>query len=55
MTQGEEDFQFIKEEKDKTRNFILQKDKLTKIGFYVVVSVILISFIAFLITSADFF
>ena len=55
MKQGKEDFEFVKDETDKKRNYLFQKDKLTKVGFYIVVIVIVISFIVFIITSVDLF
>jgi hypothetical protein len=55
MKQGKEDFEFVKDEKDKKRNYLFQTDKLTKVGFYIIASVIVVSFIVFLITSADFY
>ncbi|WP_339919661.1 hypothetical protein [uncultured Flavobacterium sp.] len=55
MKQGEEDFKFVKEEKDKTRNYILKKDKLTKKTVYILATVIVVCFIAFIIITIDLF
>ncbi|WP_171017364.1 hypothetical protein [Maribacter sp. ACAM166] len=55
MKQGKEDFKFVKEVKNKTRNFLLKKDKLTKVGFLIIVIVLVVNFIVFLISSADLF
>lgn len=55
MKQGNEDFKFVKEEKDKTRNYIFKKDKLTKSTVYIIAGVIAVCFIAFIIISIDLF
>ncbi len=55
MKQGKEDFEFVKEEKDKKRNYIFQKDKLTKVGFYNVASLLVVLFLSFIIISIDLF
>jgi hypothetical protein len=55
VKQGKEDFKFVKNVKDKKRNYLFQKDKLTKVGFYIIVIVIVVSLIVFIITSADLF
>lgn len=36
MKQGPEDFDFVKEKDDDKGNYIFQKDKLTRYGFYIV-------------------
>ncbi|MEZ7500560.1 hypothetical protein QO200_17700 [Flavobacterium sp. Arc3] len=55
MKQGKEDFKFVKEEKDKTRNYIFKKDKLTKTTVYILATVIVVCFIAFIIITIDLF
>ncbi|EMY80027.1 hypothetical protein pgond44_14023 [Psychroflexus gondwanensis ACAM 44] len=55
MKEGKEDLEFVKEEKDKKRNYLFQKNKLTKVGFYIILIVIVVSFLVFIITSADLF
>ncbi|WP_405291840.1 hypothetical protein [Algibacter sp. Ld11] len=42
MKQGKEDFKFVKEKNDDKGNYIFQKDKLTRYGFYFVGTVLLI-------------
>lgn len=36
MKQGEENFEFVKDKEDEKGNYIFQKDKITKYGFYFV-------------------
>jgi len=36
MKQGKENFEFVKENDDDKGNYILQKDNLTKYGFFIV-------------------
>lgn len=55
MKQGKEDFKFVKEEKDKTRNYIFQNNKLTKSSVYALAAVIVVCFIAFIIITIDLF
>ena len=42
MKQGKEDFDFVKEKNDDKGNYILQKDKLTKYGFFIVGAVLIV-------------
>ncbi|GAL61528.1 MULTISPECIES: hypothetical protein [Algibacter] len=42
MKQGEEDFKFVKEKNEDKGNYIFQKDKLTRYGFYFVGTVLAI-------------
>jgi len=42
--QGKEDFEVVKEKNDNKRNYIFQKDGITKTGFYIV-AIILIGLI----------
>jgi len=55
MKQVKKDFEFIKEKKNKKRNYIFQKNNLTKAGFYIVISVIAFSFLVFIKTSTNLF
>ena len=50
-----EDFKFVKEEKDKTQNYIFKKNKLTKSTVYILATVIVVCFIAFIIITIDLF
>jgi hypothetical protein len=51
MKQGNEDFKFIKEKNDKKGNYIFQKDKLTKYGFYFVGTILVILAVALVISK----
>lgn len=54
MKQGEEDAQFMKDSDDESSNYILQKNKKTKVGIYVILTV-LILILAAISVSAFFF
>ncbi|MCL5127978.1 MULTISPECIES: hypothetical protein [unclassified Algibacter] len=49
MKQGKENFEFVKDKNDEKGNYIFQKDKLTKYGFYFVAAILII-LVTFLIS-----
>ncbi|WP_339835764.1 hypothetical protein [uncultured Maribacter sp.] len=54
MKQGTEETKFIKEPEDKTQEFILQKNKKTKIGVTILVVFLAILIIGILISNVFF-
>jgi hypothetical protein len=55
MKQGKEEFKFVKEENNKTRNYIFQKNKLTQVTVYIIAGIIALCFIGFIIFTIDLF
>ncbi|MCK0156330.1 hypothetical protein MWU65_04010 [Cellulophaga sp. F20128] len=53
LKQGQEDFQFVKEKNQKTRNYLMQKDKTTIIAFIIVLSIIVILLIGLWISAIE--
>lgn len=49
MKQGNEDFEFVKNKNSDKGNYIFQKDKLTKYGFYFVGAVLVIIAVVFVL------
>jgi len=50
MKQGQENFDFIKEEENSNTNFIFQKNTKTKVAFYVIAAILAILILAVVIT-----
>jgi len=46
MKQGEENFEVVKEDDDTKRNYIFQKDGITKSGFLFIVAVLILLILA---------
>lgn len=42
IKQGREDFDIVKEKKDKKGNYLFQKDNITQIGFYIIAIILVI-------------
>lgn len=53
MKQGEEDFEIVKNKQSKKRNYIFQKDRLTRSAFYFILIVLLILVVAVVVTSLN--
>jgi len=46
MKQGKENFEIAKDKDDNKRNYILQKDNITRRGFYLIVAILIFLIIA---------
>ena len=54
MKQGEEKTQFVKEEEEKTRHYIFQKNSKTKLGFYFTLAVLVLLIIGVAVSGILF-
>lgn len=54
MKQGTEETKFVKESEDQTREFILQKNKKTKLGALIVVAFLIILIIGIVVSNMFF-
>lgn len=53
MKQGEETTKFVKENHNPTEKFILQKNRKTKIGTYIITAILLVIIVALILSAAD--
>ncbi|MBD1260534.1 hypothetical protein HZY62_08030 [Maribacter polysiphoniae] len=54
MKQGNEEVKFVKEPEEETQNYIFQKNKKTKVGVFVFITILLFLIIG-VITSVTYF
>lgn len=54
MKQGTEETKFVKEEDEKTQQFILQKNKKTKLGVTIIIAFLVILIIGIIISKMFF-
>lgn len=54
MKQGNEEVKFVKEPEEETQNYIFQKNKETKVGVFVFITILLFLIIG-VITSVTYF